>query len=73
MARTSLFLGYICFYKLKYIFLNYIFLIRKFDENSFDFTMEKLVELKIQNYNEQISEVSKKSTMELGLENVPYF
>lgn len=43
---------------------------RNFDETSTDFTLEKLMDAKIQNFSEKVSDVSKKSTMELSLENV---
>ncbi|VVC43185.1 Dynein heavy chain, domain-2,Dynein heavy chain domain,Dynein heavy chain, domain-1,Dynein heavy chain, P- [Cinara cedri] len=41
---------------------------KKFNETSSDFTIEKLMEIKIQNFSKQIIDVSKKSTMELSLE-----
>jgi len=50
-----------------------MYLIRKVIEKSFDFTLEKLMEVKIQNYSEQINNVSRKSTIELGLDNVLHF
>lgn len=55
---------------LKHIF-KLLNLIRKFDETNF--TLEKLVKVKIQNFSEQIIEISNKSTLELDLENVKYF
>lgn len=48
-----------------------MYFVRKLIETGSDFTLEKLVEVKIQNYSEQISDVSRKSTIELGLDNVP--
>jgi len=47
-----------------------MYFIRKVIEKSSDFTLEKLMEVKIQDYSEKISDVSRKSTIELGLENV---
>ncbi|XP_060835340.1 dynein axonemal heavy chain 2-like [Rhopalosiphum padi] len=41
----------------------------KLIEKSSDFTLKKLVEVKIQDYSEQISDISKKSTIELDLDN----
>lgn len=48
----------------------FLYLIRRFDETSSDFTLEKLMEVKLHNFSEQINAVSKKSTLELSLENV---
>jgi len=47
-----------------------MYFVRKLIENNSDFTLEKLMEVKIQNYSERISDVSRKSTIELGLDNV---
>lgn len=47
--------------------------IRKVIQKSSDFTLEKLMEVKIQDYSEKISDVSRKSTIELGLDNVLHF
>lgn len=60
-------------YKLQPILKTIIYLPRKFDQTSSDFTLEKLMEIKIQNFSEQISEISKKSTTELCIEKVKYF
>lgn len=50
-----------------------MYFIRKLIEKSSDFTLKKLVEVKIQDYSEQISDISKKSTIELDLDNVIHF
>lgn len=50
-----------------------MYFIRKLIENNSDFTLEKLMEVKIQDYSEKISDVSRKSTIELGLDNVLHF
>jgi hypothetical protein len=50
-----------------------VYFIRKLIEKSSDFTLKKLVEVKIQDYSEQISDISKKSTIELDLDNVMHF
>jgi len=50
-----------------------VYFIRKLIEKSSDFTLKKLVEVKIQDYSEQISDISKKSTIELDLDNVIHF
>ncbi|XP_008181522.3 dynein heavy chain 2, axonemal [Acyrthosiphon pisum] len=42
---------------------------KKLIQKSSDFTLEKLMEVKIQDYSEKISDVSRKSTIELGLDN----
>ncbi|CAI6360698.1 unnamed protein product [Macrosiphum euphorbiae] len=42
---------------------------KKVIQKSSDFTLEKLMEVKIQDYSEKISDVSRKSTIELGLDN----
>lgn len=50
-----------------------MYFIRKLIENNSDFTLKNLMEVKIQNYSEKISDVSRKSTIELSLDNVLHF
>lgn len=69
---------YISFFNVKLIYYYYFSIgywieFRQFDETSADFTLEKLMEMKFQNFGEQLSDVSIKSTVELGLENVLTF
>lgn len=52
---------------------NYWIKFRQFDETNADFTLEKLMKMKFQDFGEQFSNVSIKSTVELGLENVLTF
>lgn len=50
-----------------------MYFISKLIEEKSDFTLEKLMEVKIRNYSEKINDVSRKSTIELGLDNVLHF
>lgn len=54
-----------CFMKIFPKLLN-----RNFDETDAGFTLELIMQMQMQKYAEQISEVSNKATMELNIENV---
>lgn len=46
---------------------------RYFDETDPNFTLELIMELEMQKYADQISEISNKATMELNIEHVKCF
>lgn len=43
---------------------------RDFDETSAEFTLDTIAEMELQNYAEQINDISTSATMELGIEIV---
>lgn len=48
----------------------FLFFVRNFDETDSSFTLELIMEMEMQKYADQISEISNKATMELNIENV---
>lgn len=46
------------------------FLNRYFVETDPDFTLEKIMQMEMQKYGDQINEISNRATMELNIENV---
>lgn len=54
-----------------YLYVKYnLFLIRHFDETDPSFTLEEIIKMKMQKYEDKINEVSNRATMELNIENV---
>jgi len=43
---------------------------RDFDETDPSFTLEQIIQMEMQKFEDQISEVSNKATIELNMENV---
>jgi len=61
------------FYIKYFAFTKILYIYRYFDETDPDFTLELIMEMEMQKYADQISEISNKATMELNIERVKFF